>query len=786
MPLLFVVLLETGLRLAGYGVSSGFLREERIKDRDVFVPNLRVAERFFGKQMARQPQSFLVDRSKPAGVFRIVVFGESAAFGDPAPEFGLSRVLRVLLEHRYPGRRFEVVNAAMTGINSHAILPIARDSVRLDADAWIVYMGNNEVVGPFGAGTVFGPKVPALPLIRGSLALKATRTGQLLDDLKDRLDPPPAGRDEWGGMTMFVENKVALDDPRMASVHANFRRNLRDILDVAASWKVPVILSTVAVNLKDCAPFASLHRPGLGVEALAAWDRGFAAGAAAQEAADWIGALDAFGEAATTDDRHAELQFRMGRCLLALGRDSEANERFQKARDLDALRFRCDGQMNEIVHEAALSRDGVVFVDSARTLDAASPGGVSGNELFHEHVHLRYEGNYLLARTLAEQVAGIYDGAAGRTPESRWLSAEECAERLALADWNRHVDALTILARINDPPFTFQYDHARQVERMSEAIRRLAQSILPDALKALDPMYRRAVDAATVDPVPLTLWTSASERAGQLESAVETARRAVELDPFDASNWHKLGHLCAETGKTDEAIAALRQSLRLDPGGYWAGNALGLVLAKEKRFEEAAAVYSATLRKRPGFGLAHLGLGTVLESMGRTNEARIHFEEALDHRVLTPDGLGRLGQFSYSRGRYAEAVTNFADAVRLDPADPQLRLNLAQSLKALGRTHEARGQLAEALKLNPTLPEAQFLVGLDLARSGDTLGGCDHFAEAVRLRPDFLEARLNYGLALYNLQRSAEALEQFEAVLKLSPANATALKLVKELRGSSR
>ena len=45
----------------------------------------------------------------------------------------------------------------------------------------MIYMGNNEVVGPFGAGTVFGPQAPPLPLIRGSLALKSTRTGQLLD-----------------------------------------------------------------------------------------------------------------------------------------------------------------------------------------------------------------------------------------------------------------------------------------------------------------------------------------------------------------------------------------------------------------------------------------------------------------------------------------------------------------------------------------------------------------------------------------------------------------------------
>ena len=74
-------------------------------------------------------------------------------------------MLESLLSLRHPGTRFEVVNAAMTAINSHVILPIARDCARADGDIWVLYMGNNEVVGPFGAGTVFGPATPPLPAL---------------------------------------------------------------------------------------------------------------------------------------------------------------------------------------------------------------------------------------------------------------------------------------------------------------------------------------------------------------------------------------------------------------------------------------------------------------------------------------------------------------------------------------------------------------------------------------------------------------------------------------------
>jgi hypothetical protein len=50
-------------------------------------------------------------------------------------------------------------------------------------------------------------------------------------------------------MQMFVNNRIGYDDPARLRVYANFKGNLEDILEVAHRAKVPVLLSTVAVNL---------------------------------------------------------------------------------------------------------------------------------------------------------------------------------------------------------------------------------------------------------------------------------------------------------------------------------------------------------------------------------------------------------------------------------------------------------------------------------------------------------------------------------------------------------
>ena len=73
-----------------------------------------------------------------------------------------------------------MVNVAMTAINSHVILPLARECAGHQGDLWVIYMGNNEMVGPFGAATVFGFKAPPLWLVRASVAVQRARFCQLL------------------------------------------------------------------------------------------------------------------------------------------------------------------------------------------------------------------------------------------------------------------------------------------------------------------------------------------------------------------------------------------------------------------------------------------------------------------------------------------------------------------------------------------------------------------------------------------------------------------------------
>jgi tetratricopeptide (TPR) repeat protein len=779
-PLLLLTVLEAGLRLAGVGHPMSFFLPMRINGKDCLIQNDRFGWRFFGPEMARSPFPLVIPRIKPPDTIRVFVFGESAAYGDPQPEFGLCRVLQALLEGRYPDKQFEVVNTGMTAINSHVILPIAKDCAAQQGDFWVIYMGNNEVVGPYGSGTVFGPQAANLALVRAALAFKATRLGQALGSLFRHLQKRPVNQSEWGGMIMFLHNHVRQDDPRMPVVYGSFERNLNDIIDCGLRHGAKIVASTVARNLMDCGPFASEHRPGISAEELSRWDDFYQAGIRAQQARRASEAVVSFGQADKIDDTFAEAHFRYGQCSLALGQDGEALRQFTLACDQDVLRFRADSRINEIIRQTASNRqrDGVRLVDAEAAMAKQSPHGVIGWKFLYEHVHLTFEGNYLVALALAEQVARGLSTSAARP----WPTADDCARRLGWTDSSRYACEMEILSRLNDPPFSQQVNNREQYQLLRQQVEHLLPATRPDALRQAEVLTKAAAAAAPNDWILQENLAFLQQKIGDAAGEVESLQRVVRRLPQSSEAWRSLGVALEGAKRDDEAISAFQQAIRLNPGSAEAMNSLAVLYARQGRNEEAAREFQKVLRLKPYWGPAHLGLGKTLEAMGKPDEAKKQFLESLVNRVSSPKSFSELGKFSFGKGWYEAAVTNFTDSLKLNPTDPEVHVNLGLTLIKLGRRDEAKAHYAEAMRLDPKLAEAHFCLALEMGKDGDAAGATTEFAEAVRLKPELLEARLNLGIALFNQHRNQEALEQFEEVLQQHSTNQVALQYARILR----
>ena len=78
--------------------------------------------------------------------------------------------------------------------------------------------------------------------------------------------------------------------------------------------------------------------------------------------------------------------------------------------------------------------------------------------------------------------------------------------------------------------------------------------------------------------------------------------------------------------------------------------------------------------------------------------------------------------------------------------------------------------------------ESAHALGFELAAQGKDTEAMEHFAAALRAKPDMSEAHLNMGVALAKKQRFAEAIGQFQEVLRIDPADAQARKYLEAAR----
>jgi tetratricopeptide (TPR) repeat protein len=739
-PVLLLGIVEAALRFIDSGHSTDFTIESAVGGAPVRRENEDFARQFFPAEIAREPLVFSFPLEKPEGTYRIFVLGASAAQGDPEPTFGFSRILERMLEHGYPSVDFEVINTAVTAVNSHVVRLITNEVAEFHGDLFIFYLGNNEVVGPYGAGTIFAPISPSLRFIRFSIFMRSSRIGQTLARILALLQPEDERKQKWTGMEMFLEQQVRRDAPGMANVYSHFRANLEHSLDAVRRAGGKSVISTVASNLADSPPFASQHRQSFAEPDATRWDELFQQGSRAFEAGSYEEAIADLLAADALDSSYADLQFLLGRCYSAIGDHREAQRRFGLARDLDALRFRADHRINEIIRDIAADRaaEGIYLVDAERGFEAISPNGVPGNDFFYEHVHFNFEGSYSLAKLIYQQLqeilpAGIQGdrGPIGSVPPIDYFE-----RNLAFSGFDRHRVSKEVLQRLARPPFSNQLDHARRMEEARETEESLRRFTTIDAFGESAREYEAALGVHPTDPwlhynfAELLYSARFFERAeshlrvflsylphhrvaqerllaslvhlGRFADALDESRRALRTAPNFHAARYTLATVLSRMGKTDEAIAVYHDLLQLDPERapdiY---NEVGRLYFARAQYEAAIeafneGIHAARDAEQGGRPDLDYNLGVSLKRAGRTEEAADTFSRAISaYREKIAKNPGSAPLHLSLGGAYAEmgelekATGSFRVAVAADPGNFQAHVSLARSLEAQGRLHEA-------------------------------------------------------------------------------------------------
>jgi tetratricopeptide (TPR) repeat protein len=584
-PVVFFLAIELLLGQLDYGAPTSFFLERPQGGETLCVENKLFARRFFPKGLAREPLPLAFPEPKANDTYRIFVLGESAAMGFPSPSFSFSRILEAMLSERFPGLRFEVINVAMTAINSHVVLPIARECAEREPDLFVIYMGNNEVVGPYGAAGVLGPGAPPLALVRGSIGVKETRTGQLLGDLLGKIGGKKDAA-EWDGMEMFVKSRVRLGDERLERVYRHYETNLEEIIEAGRESHAPVIACTVASNLRS-APFGSAPPLGLSESAARQWQNLFEEGVQAEEAGDVSTAIDRYEQANELFDGSAELHFRLARLVLSHQRPEDARKHFLKARELDTLRFRADSRLNEIVRKVVARKNdaGVHLVDIEEAFASQAADGIPGDEYFFEHVHLTFAGNYAIARSVFEETAPLLREKYAMGEPVEAPSEEECKKRLGYTDWNEWNSFSAVALLFDAPPFDSQIGAEERTKEVRQRIEQLEERLAAGGAAEAIEAYRHAL---TLSPDDAQLHMDVGQLLmshGAFPQATRHFQEVQQALPHHPSPHIMLAHAYGAQGQAKEAFSHCARALAIDPES---AQAIELKQFLRERFAEGA------------------------------------------------------------------------------------------------------------------------------------------------------------------------------------------------------
>jgi tetratricopeptide (TPR) repeat protein len=618
-------------------------------------------------------------------------------------------------------------------------------------------MGNNEVVGPYGPPTLPGSLYSSHRLINACItAKKEFRLGQLAARISHALHTKGKPQKKWQGMESFLASRITADDPKLPDCYRHFRDNLNDIIQTAHRSGAGVVLCTVPTNIRSCAPFGSEHKAGLTTDQLAQWDRLFQEARGLERTKDFTGALSAYEKAGQIDDFYADLAFCRGACLEALGKADEARRMFAEARDHDVLRFRADSSIQSVIRKTAQTHaaDGVRLLDLENDLsvgwildprvspaDALETRGVRPHptneaDLFVDHVHLSFRGNFLAARAALPLIREMMPQAGLREPtrsESELLAL--CRQRLLYDDHEQYRLAQVMYRRKTIPPFAGQIDHDVELGNLYEELIRLRRTERGE--QDTEALYVGAVQQRPLDAYLILRHGQFLAGAGRPRDAIAVYRKALDARPFDMRIRVALAQLLAQGTLRDEAVKVLTS--RDSPDRYGHKDALlmlGARCAESGNVAEAAAIY---------------------EELGR-----------MDPR--NADVLANQAAAALSRNDWAAMKQYLDKALALAPNSVEVLTNMGNYFVKQKQPQAAQEWFARAVQADPQNPFAHLGLALQSARLGQTDRSLEHALQAVALKPDFLEAHLLLAGLYDQAGKKEEAQKQMELYTLFKPS----------------
>ena len=361
---------------------------------------------------------------------------------------------------------------------------------------------------------------------------------------------------------MFTQYNVTHDDPRLQDVYDHYKTNLRDIIQILNDKGIHVLLSSVPVNLRHSAPFGSANRSDLAANQMSDWQTLDTQANTQLANKNWASAIQSLEAAIAIDPDYADSHFRLAKAYENTRQYAKARTHFERALDLDTLRFRSSTEINNIINRVAseMNKGQVSFVDNLKAFDRASAPYSPGWNLLHEHVHFDFSGNYIMATELSRAILKQINPSAN----FKALSATETTHWIGFPNHETNQLMDRLFEMISQPPFSNQSN----VEELLEFTTRRKEQIKEQVGTPRDVIARREplVQSGNADWKIHFELAALNRHLRNYEAVKYHYSELFKLNPYNHESHMNYAQVLSRDNNLREAILYLEQSLNFTRG----------------------------------------------------------------------------------------------------------------------------------------------------------------------------------------------------------------------------
>jgi tetratricopeptide (TPR) repeat protein len=649
LPFILIAVIELALRLLNSGANLDVFIEYP-QNPSYLVFNPEASRKYFADEdLAPVGNLEPFKKHKDPNTIRIFVLGESTTIGYPYfHNASFHRMIQYRLMSTYPEKRVEIINLALTGVNSYTVLGFAKELYPYEPDAVAIYVGHNEYYGALGVASTesFGD---APWLINSVLKLRELRLFQLMSSLYVRLTRAGKGDAGTRMKQMVAHDEIALGSALYYRGVVQFERNLDNTIGELQSHGVPVFVSNLVSNERGMAPFIStgpdsVHVPEFNVN--------FRKAITALQASDSAAAYTFLLKANILFSAHARCNYLLG-VLSEQTQDSVSAKMFYgRARDLDGLRFRAPSEFNAVLKSLCASYSNAHFVDTEAEFRSRTHWSVPGNDLFLEHVHPNVMGYAIMSDAFYTEMKHQHIFPLAQEAE---MSLHELTASIPVSQ----LDSLVGRFRVNALKASWPFNEVLQEQPMQvkSDTERLAWHLFKKQIswdQAMDSMYRFHVSD------------------GRLDKAEKIVEAMVLENPNDAAYWERAAVINANIGDKSKAVKYLRRAFDIAPTFEKARYLFVLYLQMDKPFDALPYI---------DYGIKHNTTTHNLQDLKHQVEKIISMEDTLRNNPMDIKAMIQIAQIYASMNSPEPARKYVSKAREIDGQNAELTL-ISEKLKS--------------------------------------------------------------------------------------------------------